>query len=46
MLERLRNDRAHLVEAWPFGEDELKAVADAAGVRLALVGDPSSDGAP
>jgi hypothetical protein len=38
VLERLRNDRAHLVEVWPFAEEELKAVADAAGVRLSLAG--------
>lgn len=46
VLERLRNDRAHLLAAWPFAEDELKAVADAAGVRLALAGSPPSDETP
>lgn len=36
VLERLQNDRAHLVEVWPFSERELQEVADAAGVRLTL----------
>jgi hypothetical protein len=36
VLERLQNDRAHLVEVWPFSEQELQEVADAAGVRLTL----------